>query len=512
MLGRYALYGELASGGMATVHFGRLLGPVGFNRTVAIKRLHPQLAKDPEFVAMFLDEARLAARIHHPNVASTLDVIATEGELLLVMEYVHGESLARLLRLGREAPPPIDVTVAILVGTLHGLHAAHEAKNERGEPLNLVHRDVSPQNVLIGSDGVPRVLDFGVAKAIGRTQTTEKGTIKGKFAYMSPEQLRGSVGRTADVYACAVMLWEALTGRRLYSGEPHEVMSAKLVESPIAPPSRYAVGIPAVLDAITLKGLAFDPRERFQTAHEMACVLEDLPMAPPSKLARWVEQRASASLSERALQVADIEKRSPAELTRTMGGEWPGLASNEPRIAGVGPARPASSPVDVAVAVDAAGDVGAKASPIPIEIETATGLATSSVIAVEWGMRRRNGRIGAAVLGAVAAALLVGAIVKERTKLGVVPAQPSAAPSAIAPATAPRTDDLEPGATPLSSSKLEPAPSSLSPPPVTSTGVATSRAVPSQSARVVSPRPGATVQPHARPDPRTDGDEWSDRK
>src|ERR1035437_3672665 len=151
VVGRYALYGEIASGGMATVHFGRLLGPVGFSRTVAIKRLHPQFAKDPEFVTMFLDEARLASRIRHPNVARTLDVVALEGELFLVMDYVEGEALSRLLRTcrARGTPVPPKVAAAIVCGVLHGLHAAHEAKSERGEPLGIVHRDVSPQNVLV---------------------------------------------------------------------------------------------------------------------------------------------------------------------------------------------------------------------------------------------------------------------------------------------------------------------------------------------------------------------------
>ena len=197
IVGRYALYAEIAAGGMATVHFGRLLGPVGFSRTVAIKRLHPQFAKDPEFVSMFLDEARLAARIRHPNVVPTLDVVATDGELFLVMDYVPGESIARLSRVLRERQEtlPIRILSATIAGVLHGLHATHEAKDERGHPLGIVHRDVSPQNVLVGTDGVPRVLDFGVAKAAGRVQTTREGQIKGKLSYMPPEQLGAAVSR-----------------------------------------------------------------------------------------------------------------------------------------------------------------------------------------------------------------------------------------------------------------------------------------------------------------------------
>src|SRR4051812_48595350 len=151
IVGRYALHGEIASGGMATVHFGRLLGPAGFSRTVAVKRLHPHLAKDPEFTSMFLDEARLAARIRHPNVVPTLDVVSLEGELFLVMEYVPGESLSRLIKAARvdDSIIPLPIVGAIVAGALHGLHAAHEATSERRDPLDLVHRDVSPQNVLV---------------------------------------------------------------------------------------------------------------------------------------------------------------------------------------------------------------------------------------------------------------------------------------------------------------------------------------------------------------------------
>src|SRR4051812_17732489 len=141
IVGRYALHGEIASGGMATVHFGRLLGPAGFSRTVAVKRLHAHLAKDPEFVSMFLDEARLAARVHHPNVVPTLDVVALEGELFVVMDYVPGESLSRLIGAARAdgTTIPLPIACAIVAGVLHGLHAAHEALSERGEPLDLVH-------------------------------------------------------------------------------------------------------------------------------------------------------------------------------------------------------------------------------------------------------------------------------------------------------------------------------------------------------------------------------------
>ena len=311
VVGRYILFGEIAAGGMATVHFGRLNGPVGFSRTVAIKRLHPQFAKDPEFVTMFLDEARLAGRIRHPNVVPTLDVVATEGEIFLVMEYVQGESLARLTRAlrTRGAGVPPDIAVTILAGMLHGLHAAHEAKDEHGEPLNIVHRDVSPQNVLIGTDGVARVLDFGVAKAAGRLQTTREGQLKGKIAYMAPEQLHsGQVARQTDIYAAAVVLWETLTGRRLFEGDNEAMVLMRALEGKFPTASSIIQGLSPAFDEVIARGLAKKPEDRWTTAREMAIALERCGrMASPSEVGEWVERTASEELTKRAARVAEIE-------------------------------------------------------------------------------------------------------------------------------------------------------------------------------------------------------------
>src|ERR1700722_11590150 len=272
---------------MATVHLGRLLGHVGFARTVAIKRLHPKFAQDPDFVSMFLDEARLAARIRHPNVVPTIDVVATSGELFLVMEYVQGESLARLVRISRDKDTLIspNVVTTIMAAVLQGLHAAHEARDERGDPLGIVHRDVSPQNILVGTDGMARVLDFGVAKAAGRIQTTREGQLKGKLGYMAPEQFGGEVARTPDVYAGSVVLWEALTGQRLFAGESGPATMKMVLEGGAVAPSCHAPGIPPALDALTLRGLDRDPLRRFPTASAMALELEDcLTPVPASRI------------------------------------------------------------------------------------------------------------------------------------------------------------------------------------------------------------------------------------
>jgi serine/threonine-protein kinase len=310
-VGRYALYGEFAHGGMATVHVGRLLGPVGFSRTVAIKKLHPQFAKDPDFVSMFLDEARLAARIRHPNVVSTLDVVALDGELFLVMEYVHGESLARLLRTMRDRKDrvPVRVVAAVMTGVLSGLHAAHEARSEKGEPLGLVHRDMSPQNVMIGADGVARVLDFGIAHAQGRVQTTREGQLKGKLAYVAPEQLeRGIVDRRTDVYAAAVTLWETLTGRRLFKADSEFQLVGLIKDMEVPLPSSIVPGLPPLLDDVVMRGLARNPEERFSSARAMAVALETAcAVASQRQVGEWIEKTAGEILHERAALVAKIE-------------------------------------------------------------------------------------------------------------------------------------------------------------------------------------------------------------
>jgi serine/threonine protein kinase len=296
---------------MATVHFGRQSGAAGFSRTVAIKRLHPNLAKDPEFVAMFLDEARLVARIRHPNVVPTIDVVATEGEVFVVMEYVHGESLARLrtamAQAGRVADPRI--VASVISGVLHGLHAAHEAKSEVGQPLNIVHRDVSPQNILVGIEGISRVLDFGVAKAIGRVQSTREGQIKGKLAYMAPEQLQGGhVTRRADIYAVAAVTWEAFTGQRLFSDKDTGALVTAILSESILPPSAVSPHVAGAFDRVVMRGLERDPARRYSTAREMALDLERCAgIVSPSEVGTWVERWAGPTLSNRAALMAEIE-------------------------------------------------------------------------------------------------------------------------------------------------------------------------------------------------------------
>jgi serine/threonine-protein kinase len=302
---------------MATVHLGRLFASGGFARRVAIKRLHPHLAADPEIAGAFAQEARLSARVAHVNVAAILDVISADDELLLVMEYVHGESLSRLLAVSRSSstPAPVAIVVRVLADALHGLHAAHEATAEDGTPLRLVHRDVSPQNILVGVDGAARVVDFGIAKTIASAHVTGDGQVKGKMPYLAPEQLlRRALDRRTDVYAAGVTLWEALAGKRLFASEDEPTLFTRILEEPVSPPSHVDACVPKELDAIVMRAIDRDPDRRFETARDMAVALErSAALAPPSAVAEWVTVTARDALARRASIIADMEREASVD-------------------------------------------------------------------------------------------------------------------------------------------------------------------------------------------------------
>jgi serine/threonine-protein kinase len=480
VIGRYALYDEIASGGMATVHLGRLVGSAGFTRTVAIKRLHPQYAKDPDFVTMFVDEARLAARIHHPNVVATLDVVSTDGELFLVMEYVMGESLGRLIPLtrakGERIPPAMVATV--MAAALHGLHAAHEARDEHGAPLGIVHRDVSPQNILVGIDGTARVLDFGVAKAAGRMQTTREGQLKGKIAYMAPEQIGGTVGRTTDVYAASVVFWEALTGKRLFQGDSEVDAMRKVLEGRVPLLSAYIEDIPPALEQIVLRGLDLDPAKRFQTAGDMALAIEDaVPMVGRSKIGRWVEETASQRLAVRSERLAAMESNSA--------------------IRGPRPPEPASGVVPQAAADDDGEDMPT--------IALGSGVISAPQVGTSPGLRGPSpsrGRVaipvvaGLVTLAAIAAAVIAFMMLGHRRQppqVEAIPPSATASPVPVAPPPEPAS----------AIATAAPPPSTTAPVPTTAVTLlplaAPPRAPIGPAPVVAAPPRQATTAPTARP-------------
>lgn len=412
---------------------GLKLGALGFQRLVAIKRLHEHLVHDAEFAIRFKDEIRLVSRLGHPNIVQTIDVVEQEGELALVMEFVEGVTLHQLLLDAGEAGVlvPVPVAAGILSQALHGLHAAHEATDDAGRPLRLVHRDISPQNVMVGKAGLAKVLDFGVAKAESEVHVTRTGELTGKAAYMAPEQVCSrAVDRRTDVFASGVVLWEALTGERLFRapGAPESVALMNVLELRVRPPSELREGVSAELDAIVLRALEREASRRFGTAREFALALESgTAVASASEIADFVSRLCGARLLH------------GAEGLRRFRGSVEELSQREPTAA-----RASSPPEPVTEALVTR----------PVERE----LRTSNVHAVsiaEPAVPRRRG-VRYAVLGALVA-LVVGAVwLGARTRNDPVStasrAGPTSSPGGLGsaevarPAVEPTAPPLPPGA------------------------------------------------------------------
>jgi serine/threonine-protein kinase len=442
IVGRYELHRELAAGGMATVHLGRSIGAAGFAKSVAIKRLHSQFARDPEFVAMLLEEARLSERIRHPNVVATLDVVAAEHELLLVMEYVHGETLARLLRscaeTGERCPPEIAATIAHAV--LLGLHAAHTASDAEGAPLCIIHRDVSPQNIIVGADGVARLLDFGIAKAAGAASHTRAGEVKGKVPYMAPEILRlEPASPRSDIYGVAVTLWESLCARRLFRGDSEVGVWASVLETVVPLPSTI-VGPLGPLEDVVMRGLSRDASERFLTALAMAQALEStIKLASAADVAAWVALRAAESLATLSAVVRAIERSAPSSPD----------ASAQPRHPQPPPARPSmpvtATPVMPLQVQQVQLTAAAPVSGMPVSGMPVSGMPVSGIPVSARSAPSRSQTWGPAVLFALIALSVItvalvfgrGALARMKQKDAptqvVAPADEARAPTAAQP-------------------------------------------------------------------------------
>jgi serine/threonine-protein kinase len=314
-IGRYTLYEEIALGGMGMVHLGVLTGAAGFRRPVAFKHLHDDHGQGSARDEL-RQEAWLGSRVRHPNVVSVLDLVEEGGTLYLVMEFVVGETLAWL---NGKQNMPLAVVVAVLSDVLQGLHAAHTAPGDNGRALGIVHRDVSPQNILVGADGITRILDFGVAKCSGTeerlSEPTEVGFIKGKLGYIAPEQLLSEpLDARTDVFAAGVVLWEALTGRRLFKGLNPVQALMRLGDQSIPPPSAYNRDVTPKLDAVLARALASNPQARLQSAEEFAEQLRiATERAPAWRVARHVEKTAPASLTRQRylLRCIQAPRRAP---------------------------------------------------------------------------------------------------------------------------------------------------------------------------------------------------------
>jgi serine/threonine-protein kinase len=275
-VGRYRLIAELAHGGMGDVYLGVAQGPAGFSKLMVIKMLRPALADDEQFLAMFLEEARLAARLNHPNIVQTVEVGNEGRRYFLAMEYLEGQSLQRLRqRVAKEHPFPLGPHLRIIVEALNGLHYAHELVDIDNRALGIVHRDATPHNVFVTYDGQVKVVDFGIAKAMDSSLETRTGELKGKVAYMPPEQASAQrVDRRADVFALGVMVWEAAVGRRLWKGLNEVAIMHELLTGHIPSPREVDPRVPPELDAICRRALATSADDRYATAADFAADLE----------------------------------------------------------------------------------------------------------------------------------------------------------------------------------------------------------------------------------------------
>lgn len=448
--GKYALLAELGRGGMATAYLASMQGPGGFSKLVVIKRLRPALAIEPEFLRMFLQEARLAARIDHPNVVHTTEVGFDGENYFIAMEYLEGQSLENLSRrvitraAGLSIPPPsstasntttlgatptatsavsvlgaaipLRIHLFILTQVLAGLDYAHELKDFDGNPLNVVHRDVSPHNVMVTYEGHVKLVDFGIAKAADSNGDTRTGVMKGKCAYMPAEQFGGKVDRRADVFAVGVMLWQALTGRRLWKGLSDAEVFQRLSRDDIPTPSSVKEGIDPELEAICMKALSYRPDDRWSTAADFQAAIEDVVAgdkalrATPRETGKYVAE-LFATDREKVRRVIEEELGSRNTDAATNVHSLPTLASTT----GTG-SVPAASTSSLF------GPTTARAA--------STGSTTIDTPPAEPPQPRRMLRV--ATIGAVAVAALAVLVVAMRQPSAPV-AGGSAATTALAP-------------------------------------------------------------------------------
>jgi serine/threonine protein kinase len=380
-VGRYRLCYELASGGMATVYLARMDGPHGFEKLVALKRIHPHLVSERRYVEMFLDEARIASGITHPNVCTVFDFGESGGEYFLTMEYLVGEPLARVYRRvaasaeQRESPLLPFRMARIIEEACEGLHAAHESKDANGQPLNVVHRDVSPKNLFMTYSGVVQVVDFGIASARQRTHRTATGHLKGTMPYTAPEQISGgTVDRRGDIWGLGVVLWELLTFDRLFRRETEvETMYAVLVGD-IPAPSERRPDIPPELDGIVMKALQRDPNKRWHTAREMGQALH----AFASKQAEHVGAAELSSWMDELFPQGEASRREIMDRALTRGFQVPGLSQGvDDELTG-----------EATVAAGMLPGLASKSKPRPRWVRPAIALSALSVLlAGAWGFR-----------------------------------------------------------------------------------------------------------------------------
>ncbi len=429
--GKYQKLRHLANGGMGEVFLASLQRTAGFSKLVVVKRILPHFAQDPDFVRMFVQEARLSAGLDHPNIVRVYDFGRAGDSFFLVMEYLHGDTLLALLPRAVASPEglSLEVTLTVILGVCAGLHFAHEMAGPDGRPLGIVHRDISPANVFVTQSGEVKILDFGIAKAISAGAVTREGTRKGKLAYMSPEQCLGEpLDRRSDVFAIGILLYEMTTAKRLFRGSDFEIMTM-ITKGQVPPPSSRALDYPPALEAVVLKALAVDPAHRHASAQELHDDLE--------RVAVELGLRPSAAALGRFVRKLTNDKRYPSLDEENPADDAPTLnffaSLNE--VVTVG-----DIPIEPDVPRRAADDA-------PVASRSASSFATSGVI------EPRGSRTGPLlVVGGLLVALGGAAAYLVWPRASPEP-EPTPAPAPAVPVAAPvdapvTTPDPEPAATP----------------------------------------------------------------
>ena len=449
--GRYQLLRKIASGGMGEVLLARIAGQQGFEKLLVIKRILPHLVEEEEFFTMFFDEARIAARLNHPNIVQIFDMGEVSGAHYLAMEYVAGDDLRRLQRhaVRTGVAIPLGVTCRIIADAAAALDHAHKARDAAGQPLGLVHRDVSPQNVLVGFDGAVKLIDFGVAKATGKIQQTAAGVIKGKLSYMSPEQASGAeIDHRSDVFSLGILFWETVTGTRLFKADNEPLTLQRVRECKVPPPSTINPKLPPELDELVLSVLKKHPEERKYDAMTLRMAIEDftisqrLPASSAHLVAFLQTLYADRMATERDPAWLDqlADEASPSGL-RNDPGTPSGLAQlSLPRFAPSATPRPKSVSVKL-------GDAGPRAQPTTGESQALTQPTAS---------RPSDGR--GALIGAlvVVALLVVGLIAWIAVQKGSVPPEGVAVPKTAPVVAALTRPVVDPEPTPTVPSVVTP--------------------------------------------------------
>ncbi len=495
---RYEIVGKLASGGMAQVYVGRVRGALGFEQLVALKRPHPHLLEQKSFRDMFVKEAYVSALIRHANVVAVRDVELDGASVTMVMEYIDGVSLAELLAVGDAGPTPA-IFLRVVLDAASGLHAAHEAKDREGRPLGLVHRDVSPQNVLVGVDGVSRVSDFGIAKCVAHTGMASTGDmLKGKLGYMAPEYLQGKgVDRRADVFALGVVLWEGLASKQLFAAANEAEALMRLLYYVPPPVSSERVALGTAFDAIVARALAKSPDDRFPTMEALADALyaaaRPVGLAAHGEVAQLVRSSFGESLDARR---AGLTPRDGKAI-----GEMPTLAAPSPS------ARMAAAKPTLVYAQEASSKTGAPVTAQQVAPRQAPPRSRRGAIAV----------VAALVVAGGAAAVVVPRMKRREAPATTdVPSTPLAAPVAPPPLAASAAEPASSGGAavpPTTATAAEPSastPAHASGPPRTRPPRGTPPPLPPSAATtpppVAPPTPPPATTPEPRPNPyKTDG-------